>query len=84
MRRLAAASAHRDRTERQLAQDARRLAGRHAAELDEIEDVLQQCGLTPQSLPTAISSSLGARLETDPSLPPARPLRSRCAPACRP
>ena len=64
VRRLAAASARRDRTERQLAQDAQHLAGRHAAELDEIEDVLQQCGLTPCSLPTAVSSSLGARLAT--------------------
>jgi hypothetical protein len=62
VRRLAAASAHRDATELQIAHDAQRLAARHQAELAEVEDVLQQCGLAPHSLPTAVSSSLGARL----------------------
>jgi len=62
VRRLAAASAHRDATELQIAHEAQRLAARHQAELAEVEDVLQQCGLAPHSLPTAVLSSLGARL----------------------
>jgi hypothetical protein len=64
------------------------MAARHQAELAEVEDVLQQCGLAPHSLPTAVSSSLGARLararagpRSQPAGPsPDRPLATRsCA-----
>ena len=80
VRRLAAASAHRDATELQIAHDAQRMAARHQAELAEVEDVLQQCGLAPHSLPTAVSSSLGARLaraRAGPRSQPAGPSRDR-------
>lgn len=61
LRRLAAASTHRDRTERQLALDAERRCAMHAAELEKLEDVLQQCGIAPKSLPTSITGSLGVQ-----------------------
>jgi len=59
LRRLAVASEHRDQVERQLALDARLRAAQHANELVEVEDVLQQCGLAPHTLPNSITSSLG-------------------------
>jgi len=57
--RLAGASAARDEADRQAALAARRRAEEHASELEEVEDSLRQCGLTPGSLPTAVSGSLG-------------------------
>ena len=57
--RLAGASAARDEADRQVALAARRRAGEHARELEEVEDSLRQCGLAPGSLPTAVSGSLG-------------------------
>jgi hypothetical protein len=59
LRRLAMASEHRDQVERQLALDAQLRAAQHANELVEVEDVLQQCGLAPHTLPNSITSSLG-------------------------
>ena len=59
LRRLAVASEHRDQVERQLAVDAQLRAAQHANELVEVEDVLQQCGLAPHTLPNSITSSLG-------------------------
>ena len=59
LRRLAAESTHRDNIEQELSRDAENRAAQHAAELADIENILQQCGLAPQSLPTAIVSSLG-------------------------
>ena len=80
LRRLAEASARRDAAERQVALAAQGRAAEHAAELEEVEDTLQQCGLTPSSLPTAVSSSLGAnpRFRSCVSALPARPSRSAC------
>lgn len=60
LRRLVAASARRDEDELHVALAAQRRAAAHAVELEEVEDTLHQCGLIPRSLPTAVSSSLGA------------------------
>ena len=49
--RLAGASAARDEADRQAALAARRRAEEHASELEEVEDSLRQCGLTPGGQP---------------------------------
>jgi hypothetical protein len=79
LRRLAAVSTQRDRTARQLSLDAERRCAQHAAELQEVEDVLQQCGIAPDSMPTSITGSLGVQPRTAFYLcfvTPAGPLRS--------
>jgi len=72
LQRLIAASVHRDATEQQLATDAQRRAAQHATEQVVTEDVLQQCGLAPNSMPTAVSGSLGAPLPVPPVSSPQR------------
>ena len=58
LRRLARASVRRDAAERGLAHDAERRAEQHQVAAAEVEGVLQQCGLAPDSLPASVTGSL--------------------------
>ena len=59
LERLAVASTKRNEVELQLAVDAQLRAKQHSAKAAEAEDILQQCGIASESLPTAVSASLG-------------------------